>query len=95
MYYADITYNGILIEENYSNKPPSNTFIIKEEVEPTNNVPIRDLVLVDVTGTVGSTAVPVKIVCAEDGCFDWVWSGVNVTGNVENECNFEPEGYEC
>lgn len=90
--YADITYNGILIEQNYANLPPSNTSI---DVEPRNNVPIKDLVLVDVTGTVGSTAVPVQIVCAEDGCFDWVWAGVNVVGDTANKCNFKPEGYEC
>nr|AEE63609.1 unknown [Dendroctonus ponderosae] len=87
-----ITYNGILIQENYQNKPPSDTL---SDVEPKNNIPMRDLVLEDVTGSVGSSATPVEIICADEGCFDWIWSGVHVTGEQENKCNFEPDGYSC
>ncbi|KAH1020797.1 hypothetical protein HUJ04_010398 [Dendroctonus ponderosae] len=87
-----ITYNGILIQENYQNKPPSDTL---SDVEPKNNIPIRDLVLEDVTGSVGSSATPVEIICADEGCFNWIWSGVRITGEQENKCNFEPDGYSC
>ncbi|XP_050303707.1 polygalacturonase-like, partial [Anthonomus grandis grandis] len=89
----EISYNGILIEENYQNKPPSGGYGVA--VEPRNNVPIRDLVLEDVVGGVGKNAVPVQIVCAEEGCFNWRWSNVNVTGRKSNNCNYNPEGFSC
>lgn len=89
---AAITYNGILIQENYQNLPPSDTL---SDVEPRNNIPIRNLVLQDVTGSVGSSATPVEIICADEGCFNWNWSEVHVSGENQNKCNFEPDGYSC
>ncbi|CAG9762845.1 unnamed protein product [Ceutorhynchus assimilis] len=89
----DIQYNGILIEQNYKNSPPKNATF--EAQEPRNNVPIRDLILVDVTGSVTKNAIPIEIVCADEGCFGWRWFGVKVEGGKNNNCNFEPHGFIC
>ncbi|XP_060534909.1 polygalacturonase-like [Cylas formicarius] len=88
---SDMNNFGITIEQNYQNRAPGST----GTAEPKNNVPISDLKMINVTGTVGSKAVPIHIVCAEDGCFDWSWSGVSVTGKKSNDCNYEPQGYSC
>ncbi|KAL1505593.1 hypothetical protein ABEB36_005122 [Hypothenemus hampei] len=88
----DITYNGILIQEDYTNQPPNSSSL---SVEPRNNVPIRDLILEDIRGNVDIDAIPIEIVCAENGCFNWTWSTVNVTGIKNNTCNFQPEGFYC
>ncbi|XP_066258091.1 uncharacterized protein [Euwallacea similis] len=81
---------GINIQENYRNMPENSTF-----PSPRNNIPIRDLKLLNIVGSVEPTAVPIYILCAEDGCFDWTFTNVLVKGNKNNECNFEPEGFKC
>ncbi|XP_060535280.1 uncharacterized protein LOC132707435 isoform X2 [Cylas formicarius] len=88
--YRNITIStihkyGIEIQENY---PDING-------EPRNNVPIVDLKMVNITGSVEKNAVPVFIRCADGGCADWKWSGVDITGQKSDQCNFNPEGYTC
>lgn len=62
---SGITKYGIVIEQDYENGSPTGT--------PTDGVPITDLTISDVTGTVGDDAVEIYILCAS--CSDWTWSG--------------------
>ncbi|XP_060534872.1 polygalacturonase-like [Cylas formicarius] len=78
---------GIDVQQNYPDKyaPPENT------------IPIYNLNLINVTGSVNPEAVPIQILCAQDGCFDWNWSGVDIEGNVaaDNCTNYVPPGFRC
>nr|AEE61566.1 unknown [Dendroctonus ponderosae] len=76
------THYGILIEQNY----PLHT-------EPSDNVPIKNLNILDVYGEVESDAVAVQVVCAEEGCEDWFWDDIDIWGSSkENSCNYKPSG---
>jgi polygalacturonase len=75
--YANITLSniskyGIVVEQDYENGSPTGT--------PTNGVPITDLTLNGITGSVASSATPVYVLCAKGACSTWHWSGVSVTG---------------
>ncbi|XP_060534912.1 polygalacturonase-like [Cylas formicarius] len=88
--YQNITMTGlqkygVFIQENY---PDS-------KAEPRNNVVISDLQMIDVSGDVSDSAFPVYVLCADDGCVDWKWSGVDIAGNKSNFCNFEIDGFDC
>ncbi|KAI7597664.1 Endopolygalacturonase [Hortaea werneckii] len=86
--YSSITLSGInkygiVIEQDYENGSPTGT--------PTDGVPITDLTLSDITGSVGDDAAPYYILCA--ACSDWTVSGVEVTGGIaSDECEGEPSG---
>ncbi|KAI7207278.1 Endopolygalacturonase [Hortaea werneckii] len=86
--YSSITLSGInkygiVIEQDYENGSPTCT--------PTDGVPITDLTLSDITGSVGDDAAPYYILCA--ACSDWTVSGVEVTGGTaSDECEGEPSG---
>ncbi|RMY12059.1 hypothetical protein D0866_14264 [Hortaea werneckii] len=86
--YSGITLSGInkygiVIEQDYENGSPTGT--------PTDGVPITDLTLNDITGSVGDDAAPYYILCA--ACSDWTVSGVDVTGGTaSDECEGEPSG---
>ncbi|KAI7461635.1 Endopolygalacturonase [Hortaea werneckii] len=86
--YSSITLSGIkkygiVIEQDYENGSPTGT--------PTDGVPITDLTLSDITGSVGDDAAPYFILCA--ACSDWTVSGVEVTGGTaSDECEGEPSG---
>lgn len=65
--YTDITLSniakyGIVIEQDYENGSPTGT--------PTNGVPITDVTISNVKGSVAAKAVPVYILCAS--CSAWV-----------------------
>lgn len=50
----------------------------------------------NIYGNVLLSAVPVYILCADEGCFDWKWEGVQIYGaNNDNCTNYIPEGYNC
>nr|ADU33355.1 endopolygalacturonase [Leptinotarsa decemlineata] len=89
IYMAGITNSGINIQQDYANG--GSTGILN------NNIPITSLTLTNVTGhVVGKKALRVKIYCANEGCFDWKWSGVEVLGGRQkNQCTYEPEGFSC
>lgn len=73
-----ITGYGIIIEQDYENGSPTGI--------PTAGVPITDLTVRKVTGTVLSGGANYYILCA--ACSDWTWSGNNVQGGqkvVKNE----------
>ncbi|ENN78418.1 hypothetical protein YQE_05118, partial [Dendroctonus ponderosae] len=82
---------GINIQENYRNLPPNSTM----PDEARNNIPITDLKLINVFGSVDSWAVPIYIFCAEGGCFDWEFTEVAVNGTEANMCTYEPTGFFC
>ncbi|KXT05753.1 hypothetical protein AC578_1044 [Pseudocercospora eumusae] len=83
---SDITSYGIVIEQDYENGSPTGT--------PTDGVPITDLTISDVSGTVSDDAEEVLILCAS--CSDWTWSGVSVTGgSASSDCEGVPDGASC
>ncbi|KXL47581.1 glycoside hydrolase family 28 protein [Acidomyces richmondensis BFW] len=91
--YKDITLSGItdygiVIEQDYENGSPTGT--------PTGGVPITDLTLDGVTGTVESSATNVYILCASGACSDWTWDDVSVTGGkTSSKCENVPSGASC
>lgn len=60
---SGITDYGIVIEQDYENGSPTGT--------PTDGVPITDLTVSSVTGTVESDATNIYILCAS--CSGWTW----------------------
>ncbi|RDW57451.1 hypothetical protein BP6252_13789 [Coleophoma cylindrospora] len=89
--YKDITLDniakyGIVIEQDYENGSPTGT--------PTDGVPITDLTIDTVTGSVASSGVNVYILCAS--CSSWTWSGVDITGGEDSsDCEGVPTGASC
>jgi polygalacturonase len=85
---SGITDYGIVIEQDYENGSPTGT--------PTDGVPITDLTVSTVTGTVESDATNVYILCASGACSDWTWSGVSVSGgSSSSKCENIPDGASC
>lgn len=75
--YKDITLSnisqyGIVIEQDYENGSPTGT--------PTTGVPITDLTLSNVKGSVRPSATNIYILCGDGSCSNWSWSSVSVTG---------------
>ncbi|XP_060534979.1 polygalacturonase-like [Cylas formicarius] len=89
--FTGLTKYGINIQQNYRNLP-ANT---PNDPTPKGNIPITNLHFLNVVGTVNDTAVPVYINCAEGACSDWEFDDVSVAGLKENDCNFDPEGFQC
>ena len=91
--YSGITLSGIakygvVIEQDYENGSPTGT--------PTAGVPITDLTLSGVTGTVKSTATNVYILCAKGACSNWTWSNVAITGGkTSSKCSNIPSPAKC
>lgn len=91
--YKDITLSGItkygiVIEQDYENGSPTGT--------PTDGVPITDLTLDGVEGSVESSATNVYILCATGACYDWTWKSVSVTGGkTSSACKNLPSGASC
>lgn len=89
--YKDITLSGItkygiVIEQDYENGSPTGT--------PTSGVPITDLTLDNIKGTVESSATDIYILCAS--CSSWTWESVDVTGGkVSSSCKGVPSGASC
>nr|O42824.1 RecName: Full=Polygalacturonase; Short=PG; AltName: Full=Pectinase; Flags: Precursor [Penicillium janthinellum]BAA24524.1 polygalacturonase [Penicillium janthinellum] len=85
---SGITDYGIVIEQDYENGSPTGT--------PTSGVPITDLTVKGITGSVESDAVEVYILCGDDACSDWTWSGVDITsGQTSSKCENVPSGASC
>ncbi|KAJ8970226.1 hypothetical protein NQ317_003772 [Molorchus minor] len=65
---SGITNYGIMIQEDYKNGGSTGI--------PKGNIPITDLRVTNIVGNLsGSEGVSVFILCGEDGCADWSWSG--------------------
>ncbi|GLI81382.1 hypothetical protein PoHVEF18_009761 [Penicillium ochrochloron] len=85
---SGITDYGVVIEQDYENGSPTGT--------PTTGVPITDLTVQQVTGSVESDATPVYILCGDGSCSDWTWSNVDVTGGESSsKCENVPSGASC
>ncbi|KAK2625855.1 hypothetical protein QTJ16_005167 [Diplocarpon rosae] len=83
---SGITDYGIVIRQDYQNGNPTGT--------PTAGVPITDLTISGVTGTVVSDAENILILCA--ACSDWTWTGVSITGGTQStSCAGVPTGASC
>ena len=91
--FSDITLSGIsdygiVFEQDYENGSPTGT--------PTTGVPITDLTVSSITGSVDSDADQVYILCGDGSCSDWTWSGVSITGgSSSSECENVPSGASC
>jgi len=89
--YSDITLSGItdfgiVLEQDYENGSPTGV--------PTAGVPITDLTIENVHGTVTSSATDILILCA--ACSDWTWEDVSVTGGKKSTaCEGVPSGASC
>ncbi|RDW91821.1 putative polygalacturonase 2-2 [Coleophoma crateriformis] len=87
--YKDITLSGItkygiVIEQDYKNGSPTGT--------ATTGVPITDLTVENVKGTVASSGVNYYILCgSSSSCSGWTWSGNSVTGGEKTKtCSHVP-----
>ncbi|KXJ85702.1 the polygalacturonase [Microdochium bolleyi] len=81
----NIAKRGIVIQQDYLNGSPTGT--------PTAGVPITDLTINKVTGTVQSGGANVYILCAKGACSGWTWSGVSITGGKKAlQCEGIPSG---
>lgn len=83
---SNITDYGIVIEQDYENGSPTGT--------PTSGVPITDITVENVSGTVADDAEEIYILCAS--CSDWSWSGVSITGGEKSsKCEGVPSEASC
>lgn len=82
---SNIAKYGIVIEQDYENGSPTGT--------PTTGVPITDLTISNVKGSVASKATDVYILCGKGSCSNWKWSGVSITGGQKStKCSNIPSG---
>ncbi|KAH0612332.1 uncharacterized protein H6S33_010384 [Morchella sextelata] len=85
---TNITKYGIVIEQDYENGSPTGT--------PTTGVPITDLTISNVKGTVSSSGTDIYILCGSGACSDWSWSGVSITGGkTSSKCKNVPSVASC
>ncbi|EQC42367.1 polygalacturonase [Saprolegnia diclina VS20] len=76
---------GIVIEQDYLNGGPTG--------KPTNGVPITNVTLDTITGSVTSAATHTYILCAKGACSNWKFTGVAVTGGKQSTtCSNIPAG---
>ncbi|KAI1495512.1 endopolygalacturonase [Biscogniauxia marginata] len=85
---SNIAKYGVVIEQDYENGSPTGT--------PTAGVPITDLTISGVTGSVADAATRVYILCGSGSCSDWTWKGVSFTGGkASTKCQNIPSGASC
>ncbi|KAK6218130.1 rRNA-processing protein bfr2 [Pestalotiopsis sp. IQ-011] len=85
---SNIAKYGIVIEQDYENGSPTGT--------PTAGVPITDLEVSKVTGSIASSATDIYILCAKGACSDWTWSGNKITGGkTSSKCSNVPSPASC
>ncbi|KAL4788912.1 glycoside hydrolase [Aspergillus venezuelensis] len=91
--YSGITLDsinkyGILIEQNYDGGDLHG--------DPTSDLPITDLTVSNVSGSVSSDGYNIAIVCGSSGCSDWTWDSVDVSGGkTYDECENVPSVASC
>lgn len=78
----NIARYGIVIEQDYENGNPTGT--------PTSGVPITDVTIKNVAGSITNSGTDVYILCAS--CSDWTWTGVDITGGKTVKCEGVPAG---
>ncbi|KAH7140602.1 glycoside hydrolase [Dactylonectria macrodidyma] len=80
---SNIAKYGIVIEQDYENGSPTGT--------PTSGVPITDVTINKVTGSVKSSGTNIYILCAS--CKNWTWTNNKVTGGkTSTKCKGIPSG---
>ncbi|KAL5363351.1 putative endopolygalacturonase I [Aspergillus floccosus] len=95
---SDVTYSniklsgihkkGIVIQQDYKNGGPTG--------KPSNGIPIKDVTVSGITGSVDSKATPVYILCGSGSCSDWTWKNVKLSGGKSSsECKNLPSGVSC
>jgi polygalacturonase len=84
---SNISKDGIIIEQDYLNGGPTG--------RPTGGIPITDVTITNVKGTVTKNGVGMKILCANGACSGWKVSGVSITGGKANSCKGVPSGVKC
>ena len=85
---SNITKYGVVIQQDYENGSPTG--------EPTTGVPITDVTLDGVTGSVAQSGTNIYILCGKGSCSDWTWSNVKVTGGKKSTaCSNVPSGASC
>ncbi|PYI03672.1 hypothetical protein BO78DRAFT_432009 [Aspergillus sclerotiicarbonarius CBS 121057] len=85
---SGITEYGVVIEQDYENGSPTG--------KPSNTIPITDVTLDGITGSVESDAQAIYILCGDGSCSDWTWKGVDVTGGEDKKkCENVPSGASC
>ncbi|KAJ5621323.1 family 28 glycoside hydrolase [Penicillium herquei] len=88
---SDISGYGILIEQNYDGGD-------LDGGTPTSGIPITELTLDNISGAdaVESGGYNIVIVCGSDGCSDWTWTDVDVTGgSTYSDCENAPDDISC
>ncbi|KAK0544877.1 hypothetical protein OC845_005380 [Tilletia horrida] len=87
---SGITDAGIVVIQDYLNGGPTG--------KPTSGVPITNLRMIDITGTVDNKAMPIQIKCGAGACKDWQWDS-NITGGTpaddKNCMNIPPSVKKC
>ncbi|KAE8356914.1 glycoside hydrolase [Aspergillus coremiiformis] len=84
----NIKKNGIVIQQDYLNGGPTG--------KPTTGVPITNVNVNGVTGSVAGSATPVYLLCGKGSCSNWTWKGVNISGGKKSsKCQNVPSGASC
>ncbi|CAG9861615.1 unnamed protein product [Phyllotreta striolata] len=82
---SGIQEDGIYINQDYGDI--GNT---------SRSLQIANLSINNVYGSMnGALARPVHVVCNENACSNWNWSGISIEGTGKNYCNFSPNGFNC
>ncbi|XP_056640944.1 polygalacturonase-like [Diorhabda sublineata] len=86
---SGITHYGINVQQDYKGGSSSGN--------PANNIPITNMEVSNVSGSmISSDAMPVYILCGTTGCYNFQWSGIDITGGQkESQCNYHPSGFSC
>lgn len=85
---SNISKYGIVIEQDYENGGPTGS--------PTTGVPITNLEVSSVTGSVASSATEVYILCGKGSCSNWKWSGNSISGGKKSSsCSNVPSPASC
>ncbi|OBT90292.1 hypothetical protein VE02_03353 [Pseudogymnoascus sp. 03VT05] len=85
---SGITKYGVILEQDYNGGDAKGT--------PDNGVPITNLVLSGVTGSVTSAGLDFYIECGSGSCSNWTFTNVAVTGGGKaSKCNYTPSGFTC
>ncbi|KAK0108479.1 Polygalacturonase [Cadophora gregata] len=85
---SNLAKYGIVIQQDYKNGSPTGT--------PTTGVPITNLVVSGISGSVASGATRVYILCGKGSCSSWKWSGITFTGGkTSTKCTNIPSGASC
>ncbi|PWY67874.1 polygalacturonase pgaI [Aspergillus heteromorphus CBS 117.55] len=85
---SGISSYGVVIEQDYENSSPTGY--------PSNTIPIKDVTLDRITGSVDDDATRIYIICGDGSCSDWTWKDVEISGGKKSDkCEHVPSGASC